>query len=307
MKERKEKTSGMSRCILIGGSGFLGRHVLEELIREQAEVHVVEHREKIPESSDYKIIPGGISSLHTGFLDKLKPDVIFHCARPTNPSLRWAGRKMAAGIAAGLNKRLLKSLQRCKLHPKLVFASGSLMYGNHEYPREESDELNPISFARQYYKGELPLVNACRRKEYPIQVLRFPWLLGDGSWFKWFYLENIDKKQAIPAFGEGQNMMHFLDVKDAATLMVGYARKAPFPRIHNIFSEQLMKQEEFLDILAGKFHADIRDYREVFDGGIEKEALEAFTSNIILRTEYPDILDQFKFRSLDESLENIGQ
>ncbi len=296
----------MSRYILIGGSGFLGAHVLEELIRQGEEIHVVEHRNKIPESTQYKIIPGGISSLHTAFLDKLKPDVIFHCARPRIPSLRWAGRKFAAGIAARLNKKLLKSLQRCTLHPRLVFASGSLMYGNHEYPREESDELNPISFARQYYKGEIPLLSACKKKEYPVQVLRFPWLLGNASWFKWFYQDNIEKKQAIPAFGDRQNMMHFLDVRDAAALMVRYARKAPCPNIYNIYSEHLVKQEEFLKILSGKFHAEIKDYQEVFDGSIENEALEAFTSNIILKTDYREILDQFKFRTLDESLENPG-
>ena len=295
----------MSKCILIGATGFLGRDLLSELIKQEEEIHVVEHKEKINTSDHYKIIKGGISALSTELINKLKPDLVFHCARPVMPGLRWAGRKIAAQWAARLNRSLIRSMQRCDLYPKLIFASGSLMYGNNPYPRDEESVLDPISFARQYAKGEKPLLETCNDKKFPVQILRFPWLLGKGSWFGWFYLDSIRKHQAIPLFGDGQNKMHFLDVKDAAALMYRYAKQAKTPGLYNVYSDQLLTQAAFVEKVSKVFGVESKDHKQIFSHGIEKEALEAFHSNIELSSVYTEILESFKYRSVEENLKRI--
>jgi len=295
----------MNTILLIGGTGFLGSHLLNVLLKNHEDIYVVEHKKKIKDVKELRVIRGGIKALNSGMINKIRPDVIYHCARPTVPKLRKAGRKIAAYKAEKLNSRLLNELKKSKVQPSLVFASGSLMYGNSKEAHNEHSGLNPISFARQYFKGERPLVSACFRNDYPVQILRFPWILGDGSWFKWFYMEAMKKYRAIPSFGDMKNTMQFIDVHDAAELMRLYATKAPAPGIYNVFSDQSLRQEDFVKMLSKIFRLPVKNYEEIFTKQLEKEVQEAFASNIVLNTSYPDILDKYTFKSLHESLDSL--
>jgi nucleoside-diphosphate-sugar epimerase len=295
----------MNTAILIGGTGFLGSHLLNVLLRRHEEVYVVEHKKKIENVQELRVISGGIKALNSGIINNIRPDVIFHCARPTVPRLQRAGRKIAAYKAKMLNKRLLNELKKSDVQPNLVFASGSLMYGNSKEAHNEHSELNPISFARQYFKGEKPFMSACLGNDYPVQILRFPWILGDGSWFKWFYMDVMKKYRAIPSFGDMKNTMQFIDVYDAAELMHLYAIKAPAPGFYNVFSDQILQQEDFVNMLSQIFRLPVQSHEEIFTEQLEKEALEAFTSNIILNTNYPNILNKYAFKSLNESLDSL--
>ena len=295
----------MNTAILIGGTGFLGSHLLNVLLRNNEDVYVVEYRKKVENVKESRIISGGIKALNSGMINNIRPDVIFHCARPTVTKLQRAGRKIAAYKAEMLNKRLLNELKKSNVQPNLVFASGSLMYGNSKEAHNEHSELNPISFARQYFKGEKPLMSACLRNDYPVQILRFPWILGDGSWFKWFYMHVMKKYRAIPSFGDMKNTMQFIDVHDAAELMRLYAIEAKAPGFYNVFSDQILRQEDFVNLLSKIFRLPVKNHEEIFTKPLEKEALEAFASNIILDTNHPDILKKYTFKPLHESLDSL--
>ena len=293
----------MNRAIIIGASGFLGRHVVGHLLDEGVEVHAVEHKHAI-QANVSGTIRGGIKALGRDTINKIEPDFIFHCARPVMPSLKKWGRMIAARKAAKYNSWLIKELRHVTIKPKLVFASGSLMYGNAARPHDEYAPLMPISYARQYYKGELPLLKNIQQKEFPVIMIRFPWLLGLDSWFNWFYLNPILSHKLIPAFQPADNMMEIITVADAARIMVLYARNAD-AGIYNVPSPKVFAQQEFLDMLASKFSAGIADHTEVFGNSLEKEAKEAFQSNILLTTNYDDLLKDFNFMTVESALEKI--
>jgi nucleoside-diphosphate-sugar epimerase len=294
----------MKKAILIGASGFLGQHLLDVLLENKIEVFVIEHKNKTQKSLGSDIVKGGISSINSKLIDQIKPDVIFHCARPSIPHFKWAGRKMAARIAFHLNKKLLSELHKSKQKPILTFASGSLMYGNSDQPHDENAPLNPLSFAKQYFKGEDPILKATHTG-YPVQMLRFPWLLGNGSWFTWFYLELAKKFGAIPGFDKMNNKMHIMDVRDAAKLMYLYAQNAIAPGIYNICSDTIVEQKEFVEQVSSIFGVPIKNYKIIFPKGLETEAIEAFNSNIILKTNFPEIINQYSFIPLTKSLKDI--
>lgn len=289
----------MKRVVLIGASGFLGSHVLKELKLQGIEVFAVQNKSPLDEN-EVQLIRGGIRALTKKRIDEIQPDVILHCARPSMPRFRQLGRKMAAAKAYLNNKWLIRQLQESESKPKLLFASGSLMYGNSDHSHNEDSPLHPISYARQYFRGEMPLVNAIRDGSYPIAMLRFPWLLGDGSWFKWFYAENAKKHHAIPGFGDMQNKMEIIDIEDAAKLMLRYAN-ANLNGIFNVFNKPVT-QAEFLRLVSKNLKLPIKDHSEIFPRGLEKESIEAFTSNIILSTKYPKILDAYSFSPIQETL-----
>jgi nucleoside-diphosphate-sugar epimerase len=293
------------KIIVIGGSGFLGSHLISAFREKNTEVFALKNQKDIAGISNENIIQGGLKAITRELIDAISPDAIFHFARPVMPRFRQFGRLLAARKAAYYNGKLLHILSKTSHRPLLVFASGSLMYGNSQQPHDETSPLQPISFARQYYKGELPIVNACSKKQYPIKVFRLPWLLGNGSWFRWFYLENILKKNAIPSFGDRQNKMEIIDVRDAVELMIEIALRDKTPAIVNIPAKEAITQEKFLNEVAGRFNTKIKNHTAIFPGKLEKAVMEAFTSNIQLKSQYPEYFRDFQYRTLAGSLQSL--
>jgi len=294
----------MRKVVIIGATGFIGSHLLQDLLQHEIQIFAVEHKQKLLNTPELKIIKGGIQAVTSSLINNIKPDVVFHCARPTMPKIRRFGRAFSARVAAYYNRKLIKSLKNSEHKPLLVFASGSLMYGTGEEPFDENSPLHPISFARQYQKGEKPLLDVVTKTSYPLMLLRFPWLLGNGSWFKWFYLEQIRKYNSIPVFDEGLNKMHILDIYDAVKLMQKYAFELSESGVYNLFGREPILQKYFAEKVADVFKAEKKPYPELFQN-IENEGLEAFTSNIELVTIYPKILQSFKFIPLAQSLKRI--
>jgi len=295
----------MKKVIVIGGNGFLGSELLKALSVDDIEVMVVVNKSMPDFTKNQNILNGGIEAVSTSVLNDFQPDAIFHCARPTLPRLRKFGRILAARKAYKLNKKLIRNIHQSESKPNLVFASGSLMYGNSKEAHDESSPLRPISYAKQYFKGEKPLVEAVKKNNLPIIILRFPWLLGNGSWFKWFYLESLKNQNLIPVFGSGENPMEIMDVNDAAKLMSLYASMKAKSGIFNICHRKPVSQLNFVEEVADVFSGKIVDYKSIFPKGPEKEAIEAFTSNILLQSRFNEILESFEFTPLKKTLEKI--
>jgi len=295
----------MKRVLLIGGSGFLGSRLLAELLQGEFEIFAVVNKNSLLKNKNLHIIEGGISSVTTKLINEIKPDIIFHCARPTFPRFKRLGRHLASLSAFRKNQRLLKNLQKSEPKPLLVFASGSLMYGNSDLPHDDSSPLQPISYARQYYRGEIPFLKTLKKNKYPVQILRFPWLLGNGSWFDWFYLKSISEHGAVPIFGEGKNMMEIVDVEDAAKLILEISTSGKSAEIFNIPSQKSVTQKEFTEEIANIFSVKVLNFKQIFPERLEKETMEAFNSNIQLATKHKEIYQNFTFTSLRKTLEKI--
>lgn len=297
----------MKNVLVIGGSGFSGRCLLKELLRLGYQVFAIENRNPLQQASNIHVIKGGVRAVTCNLINDLRPEAVFHFARPRFPRLKRAGRLLAARLAALQNQRLICELERAAHPCRLIFASGSLMYGSSPSPLDEDSPLHPVSFARQYYYGENPVLDALRAKKLPIMLLRFPWLLGAGSWFEWFYLRPMNKAHSVPLFGKGDNYMEVLDVADAARLSVKYAFQHHHQGICNIVSASPVTQLEFAKAVSDVSGYPVNDYRAVFPGHLEKEVLQAFTSNIILKTKYPELQINQIFTPLKDTLAGIFQ
>jgi nucleoside-diphosphate-sugar epimerase len=291
----------MKSVIVIGGSGFLGSAVITELLKGSYNIFATQN--KTPINFDgVTVIKGGISALTDHVIREINPIVIFHCARPTFKRFRKLGRKYAAIRATQLNSSLIRQIKQSTINPTLIFASGSLVYGNSNSEHNELAPLNPISYARQYYRGEVPVMEALRSNDIPVHILRFPWLLGNGSWYYWFYLKNIVEKNVVPLFGDGMNRMSILDLNDAAKLMIEYSNQKLDSGVFNIYSPLKPTQLEFVKMLSKHYECDIIDYKEIYKNGVESAVLEAFKSNIIMKSNYESVLNHYSFRTLDQSL-----
>jgi nucleoside-diphosphate-sugar epimerase len=277
--------------------------MLAALQEEGFTVHALVHRSKPYGSTDHLIF-GGINALDHKLIDQIQPKLIIHCARPTLPRLRRLGRFLSARYAARLNRKLLDQLKKTSCRPLLVFSSGSLVYGNSSIPHEEKLSVDPISYARQYYRGEMPYTRAVEDGSYPLLMFRLPWLLGAGSWFKWFYLDAIQSNQAVPLFSAGDNIMEIIDVRDAVRLMIYFSNQGK-TGIINIPGSIRMTQRSFADQVSSAYKVPQKQYEEVFAGKLEKEAIDAFTSNILLKSLFEEEMERFDLTTLEDSLRDI--
>jgi nucleoside-diphosphate-sugar epimerase len=290
--------------MVIGGSGYLGQRVIQSLLAMNYIIYALQHKTDVLQHENIKILNGGLEIVSSKLLSQIKPSYIFHCGRPTFSRFRFFGRKLAAQKALRLNKKLIKEIKKSEIETKLIFASGSLAYGNSRLPHSESSALNPISYSRQYIKGELPMVNEKGTEKFKVLTLRFPWLLGNASWFKWFYLQNIQQTNKIPLFGEGNNFMSLIDVNDAAILMVKYAEEVHHSGVFNIFSPSQITQNEFVEIVSQVFKVEIVPHSLIYPK-LEAAAFEAFKSNILLNSQNTTILSRYEFKGTEETLRSI--
>ncbi|NQU35676.1 MAG: NAD-dependent epimerase/dehydratase family protein [Bacteroidetes bacterium] len=154
----------MQSVIVIGGSGYLGSAVTRQLRDKGYKIYAVQNKSIIESKDDISIIAGGIKGLTAKRISEINPAAIFHCARPTFPYFRKLGRSIAAYKASKLNSYLLRQIEKSGIIAPLLFASGSLTYGNSKNAHDEQSPLAPISYARQYLSGELPIVRASKKK-----------------------------------------------------------------------------------------------------------------------------------------------
>lgn len=295
----------MDNVIVIGASGFLGSALLNELSDGEFNVFATQSKRPIEPVEGVTLIEGGISGLSAATLLAIHPVAIFHCARPTFPYFKKWGRMLAAEKARRLNKRLVKQLEKSGLTTTLVFASGSLSYGNNDVAHSERSPLNPLSYAKQYIRGESPFLKDHSDSKFKVMVLRFPWLLGKGSWFSWFYLKNIQDQKRIPLFGRGENHLSVIAVQDAARLMVLYSKQKINSGVYNIYAPFLPTQNEFTRLVSNRFNCEITDYKNIYPNGLERAAVEAFYSNIVLDSDFQEVLQKYPFKPIEKMLEDM--
>lgn len=295
----------MQSVIIIGGSGFLGSAITQVLHERGYVIYAVQNKTPIIKTKGVVIVKGGIKGLTAQKIQEINPKVIYHVARSTFARFRKWGRKLAARKASKLNVHLLKQIKKSGITAPLVFASGSLAYGNSDLAHNEQSPINPISYARQYIVGEMPLIEAVKKNDVRVRILRFPWILGDGSWFSWFYLKNIRELKKVPVFGCGNNIMLIINVHDAANLMVEYGERNIGNGIYNVYSQFTPTQREFVELIAKKFDCDVVDYMDIYHKGLEKAVTEAFMSNILLTSDFCELIDTYPFSSPEETISEM--
>lgn len=135
-------------CMLLGGTGFLGKHLCELLIKNSFKVSVYAHRLEALQSMK-KIFPN-IGIIQGEFLTEENfaailegVDVVFHLISTTNVSnedVRW---DVQSNILPTVN--LLEACIKNEIQRFIFFSSGGTVYGMPAYlPIDEKHPLKPI-------------------------------------------------------------------------------------------------------------------------------------------------------------------
>ena len=154
------------KCIVTGGAGFIGSHLVDRLITDGHEVHIVDNlstgkMENVnPKAQfhNFDLANHKVNKILFGWEDLWKgTDVVFHmaCLARVQPSIENPMLYHDKNVNG-----LVNVLEMCREHniKRLVFSSSSSVYGDVEekdLPTSEDANLNPMSpYALHKFVGE---------------------------------------------------------------------------------------------------------------------------------------------------------
>ncbi len=284
---------------ILGGTGYIGRALVAFLADNPVNrLHLLLHK-TTPYNwlESFNTFTGSLSKFDSHWFERYPPDVVFHLARPAGRNC--VTREWAARCGSSANRRLVALMANLEKPPVIVYVSGSLLYGyrdSHD-PALEDAPISPASFAKHYYKTELPWLNARKHNVLDVRFARPGWIVGADSWFRKFFWEPMQQWKKIPCYGSGNQVMSLVHINDCAALIDALSRFGSRGQNLNVFTGPPVRQKEFCELLAGitgmeittvSYHKLRKQYGETI--------ARALTTSIPMGTKYPELYSKAAIR-----------
>ncbi|MCK6585273.1 MAG: NAD-dependent epimerase/dehydratase family protein, partial [Anaerolineales bacterium] len=229
----------MKRALISGISGFVGRHLRNELIHAGWQVYGFDIR-----PAGEKVFVGDLSdrAALTRAIADCQPDAVFHLAgiiKSQDPQAYYT-----SNLFGTLN--LLDAILQIEKRPKVVLASSSAVYGltKSARPITERSPLRPVT---EYAVSKVAQENAALRYHYAfgldVVFVRMFNLLGPGqspdlacsAFARQIALAEISEQTEIVT-GNLDAMRDFVDVRDAVRAFALLAEKGRAGQTYNVCS-----------------------------------------------------------------------
>lgn len=214
--ENRARKEERMKALVTGGTGFIGSHVVFELLKEAHSVRVLSRRDTIPEQlkhTDIEIVKGNLEDF-TAVSDAMdNTDVVYHIGEIKNSTSRAAKKNVK------LMEHILKHFS-VKGSKRLVFVSSITVAGIPSVLPADEDTKPTLVLQDHYtsYKRscEEMLMSGAFRNEYVI--VRPAPVFGPGSRYLGRLVNTIKYvgPVGLPFIGNARNAAPLIYVKDLA-------------------------------------------------------------------------------------------
>ena len=276
----------MKIALVTGCAGFIGSHLVEELLRKNFQVIGIDnfhpyYSRKLKElnlqqaksNKNFNFIEGSI--LSDADLDRIsnKIEYVFHFAAIAGVRNSFLHPEEYFKINVEGTQKILEKFGKTS---KIIFASSSSVYGNirqEDFPVKEDHLLSPIApYGESKQVAEELCIKFSKKYEKEIPILRFYTVYGprqrpDEAFTKFIRLCQAGKP--IPIYGDGNKERDFTYVSDIVNGSILAAQKGN--GVYNLGTGQPISVNEMVSAIEKEIGKKItRNYVDSPKGDVEK-------------------------------------
>jgi GDP-4-dehydro-6-deoxy-D-mannose reductase len=257
------------RVLVTGASGFVGRHLVAALRRENADVIACGGPN---DGADYvKIDLRDVESLQSA-VTTARPDVVFHLAAQSFVPAAMQAPSATYDVNVLGTVRLAEVVRACAGSPRLIFTSSAEVYGPREpqeYPLDEMLRRRPVNpYGASKAGAELALLADAHSFGLDVVIARGFNQIGPGQNER-FVVPSLASQLARIAGGAEPQMYvgnlgaarDFLDVRDAVEAYLSLVRRGEGAQIYNVCTGRAVTVRDVLRelILIARVPVEVRE------------------------------------------------
>lgn len=256
--------------LVVGGGGYIGSHVVSQLLNSGEKVRVFDKFyynrdsvEKLTSNPNLEIIDGDISDLYSLTLALDGSKAVVHLAGIVGDPAAKIDKELTRHINIVTTRMLKETVKAFKI-PRFIFSSSCSVYGSHSNEVDETSNLKPVSlYAQTKIDSEKELLEDPADVFNPT-ILRFATVFGHSKRMRFDLVANLFCAQAyhdgiITVFG-GNQWRPFVHVTDVARSIVE-TLKVPYENV----------SREIFNVGDNKLNTTIEDLAHLVSSVIKKD------------------------------------
>jgi UDP-glucose 4-epimerase len=264
------------RILVIGGAGFIGSHIVDQLIEEDVKSIVIydnfcrgtyENIEKALKDPRVKVFEDGGDILQTDILNAAvkESDMVIHLAALwLLQCYEYPRSAFEVNIRGTFN--VLEACRDNKIQ-RLIYSSSASVYGDAvQIPMTEEHPFNNRTFyGATKIAGEAMCRAFYERYNVPYVGLRYMNVYGPRQDYKGTYiavimkiLDRIDKGLPPIVYGDGSQSYDFIFVKDVAQANICALKSDAVDKFYNIGSGLKTSIKEITELLLKLTNSDLK-------------------------------------------------
>ncbi|QRV13770.1 NAD-dependent epimerase/dehydratase family protein [Haloterrigena salifodinae] len=284
----------MDDALVIGGTRFIGRHLVEELLEHGYDVTILNRgSHENPFADDDRVDRVEGDRTNEAALEAaattVDPDAVFDCVAYQPRDVREATRIFAD----------------CEAY---VYVSSGSAYGREDIPkREDETPLEPCTpdqatddsmetYGNRKAEGDRAVFAAAEQGINSMSV-RPPVVYGPHDYTErldW-WIDRVNRFDRVVVPGDGTNVWHRAYVEDVASALRIVAERGEPGEAYNVGDRRLVTLAEMVELIADRLETDV----EIITAGPrELAAADIELDDYVLYRDYPHVLSTAKLAAL---------
>ena len=252
----------MKRALITGGSGFLGRHLVNELTEQGWTLRLLVRSDGRPQAKSHPRI-----SYHIG--DLSRPDTLNGLADDVDVVFHLAAQLGEWGVPADVFQRInvdgtrhLLNLAKMCQEVRFVYVSTPGVQGKgHRQARENIPYNPPYLYEKSKSSAEQLVLNAHHEAHLPIVIIRPDFVYGPGD-YRRIALYRAIQRHRFYLIGDGRSVLHPTFVADAVQgLILAATRPEAVGEVFNIAGPKLISVNDYVCTIADALGVKLPAFR----------------------------------------------